>query len=142
MERGFTLLEMTVATSVLALTLAVGIPAARRSLDRMAVVGAREGLVGMVVRARSEAIAHGGATLILDPTHTRARIVTQAGTPDSLDLAAGFGVSLETGSTDREARLDFDALGIGRIASHTVRLRRGVAEAAIVVSAYGRVTRR
>jgi prepilin-type N-terminal cleavage/methylation domain-containing protein len=142
MTRGFTLLEMTVAASLSALLLAVGIPAARRSLDRMAVVGAREALVGMVVRARSEALARGGAAVVVDPVGGSVRVESGEAVLGSLHLDAAFGVELDVGTPPRVVRLTFDGLGIGRVASRTILLRRGAAEAGVVVSSYGRVTRR
>ena len=142
MRHGFTLLEMVVVTSLAALVLAAGIPAARRSVDRMAVVGAREGLVGLIVRTRAEARARGGAALVVDSRAGIARIESAIGSVDSLDLGAAFGVELEAGPADRPARLDFDALGIGRVASRTIGIRRGSTRAEIVVSSYGRVSRR
>jgi prepilin-type N-terminal cleavage/methylation domain-containing protein len=142
MTRGFTLLEMTVAVSLSALLLAVGIPAARRSLDRMAVVGAREALVGMVVRARSEALARGGAAVVVDPVGGSVRVESGAAVLGSLDLGTAFGVELDVGTPLRPVRLTFDGLGIGRVASRTIVVRRGSTEAGMVVSSYGRVTRR
>lgn len=142
MARGFTLLEMTVAVSIAALALATGIPAARRSLDRMAVVGAREALVGMLVRTRSEAVARGGATLVLDETRGTVRAEAGEVRLDSLSLSRDFGVRLDVGGSSAEARIRFDGLGIGRIASRTVWMRRGAAAAEVVISSYGRVDRR
>lgn len=142
MTRGFTLLELVVAVALAALVLGAGLPAARRSVDRMAVVGAREALVGMVVRARSEAVARGGAVLVLDAAGATARVEAAGEVVDALDVASAFGVHLDPGGTASEVRLAFDGLGIGRIASRTVKLRRGRAEAGIVVSSYGRVSRR
>ena len=46
-------------------------------------------------------------------------------------------------SGDREsAELTFDAMGVGRVASQTFRFSRGSAQAELVVSSFGRVTRR
>lgn len=143
MTRGFTLLEMAVVVSLAALVLAVGLPAARRSVDRMAVVGAREALVGLVARTRSEAVGRGGARLVLDAPDGTARVETPGGAVvDALDLGSAFGVELEMGGAATEVSLAFDGLGIGRIASRTVGLRRGGETTGIVVSSYGRVTRR
>lgn len=142
MARGFTLLELVVALALSAVVLGVGLPAARRSMERMAVVGAREAMVGMIVRARSEAVTRGGATVVLDASGGTVRVETSAGVVDAVDLASAFGVRLELGASRAEARLPFDGLGIGRITSRTVEVRRGGAVAGIVVSSYGRVTRR
>lgn len=142
MPRGFTLLELVVAVSLAAFVLGAALPAARRSVDRMAVVGAREALVGMVVRARSEAVGRGGAVVVLDASTATVRVESAAGVVDAVDLAAGFGVELDLGGGRTEAWLGFDGLGIGRIASRTVQLRRGDAATGVVVSSYGRVSRR
>ncbi len=62
---GFTLLELITVITLLGLLLGRTIPAGRRLQDRMAVIGAREAVVGLFHRARSEAVARGGATLVL-----------------------------------------------------------------------------
>lgn len=142
MARGFTLLELVVAVSLAAFVLGAGLPAARRSVDRMAVVGAREAMVGMIVRARSEAVTWGGARVVLDASAGTVRVETSSGVVDALDLGAAFRVRLDLGGSRTEAHLTFDGLGIGRIASRSVQVTRGSAAAGIVVSSYGRVTRR
>ena len=115
------------------------IPAARRTADAAALVGAREAVAGMVVRARGEAMLLGGAAL-----HARASdgaVWVAAG--DSVialrRVGAEFGVALEVGAA--EIDLPFDALGIGRRTSRTLILRRGAGEVRLVVAAYGRVVR-
>ena len=57
---------------------------------------------------------------------------------EARSLADEFGVALELGAR-AEAELAFDALG--RRASRTVVLRRGAAEARLVIAAYGRAVR-
>jgi prepilin-type N-terminal cleavage/methylation domain-containing protein len=139
MRTGFTLLEISVVLALLALAGTAVVPAARRTADAAAVVGAREAVAGLVVRARSEAMLLGGASL-----HARAADATVwVEADDSVvalrRLGAEFGVTLELGAA--EAELPFDALGIGRRASRTLALRRGTAEARLVVAAYGRAVR-
>ena len=53
---------------------------------------------------------------------------------DGVEVATGFGMAFP-----REIR--FDALGLGQVASETLRFRRGGAEAGLVLSSYGRVRR-
>ena len=139
MRSGFTLLELVFAMAVLAVVAGAIVPAAARTSDRAAVIGAREAVAGLVARTRSEALVLGGARL-------RARsddgsIWVEAGDSviTSRRLADEFGVTLDVGAP--EAELAFDALGLGRRASRTFVLRRGGAEARLVVAAYGRAVR-
>ncbi len=140
MRRGYTLLELLTVLLVMGCAVNALLPAARSLTDRMAVVGARETLVGLVARARSEAFTHGGATLTIlsDPPSAWIDVGDTLLTRSEI---RSFGVSVHlTGGRDR-ARLAFNALGLGRVASQTIRIRRGDATAGIVVSSYGRVRR-
>lgn len=141
MTRGFTLLELTVALFLSALVLVVTLPAARAVLDRMAVVGAREELVGSLARARSLAVGHGGAHLTIG-TDGVVRVEASGVVHHRVDLPGRFDVEVEIGGGSAEASLLFDALGIGRAASRTVVLRRREETSSVVVSSYGRVSRR
>ncbi|MCK5650228.1 MAG: prepilin-type N-terminal cleavage/methylation domain-containing protein [Gemmatimonadetes bacterium] len=141
MRRGYTLLELLTVLLVMGCAVNALLPAARSLTDRMAVVGAREALVGLVARARSEAFTHGGATLTILSDPPSAWIDAGDTVVTRSEIGSSFGVSLHlTGSRDW-ARLAFDALGLGRVASQTIRIRRGDASAGIVVSSYGRVRR-
>jgi prepilin-type N-terminal cleavage/methylation domain-containing protein len=142
MRHGFTLLELIAALLIAAMTLSMILPAARRAVDRSAVVGARESIVGLVSRARAEARVGGGATLCLRARPAAAWIEVGAGRHEIVDLATEFGIDLRLSRNRDQVRLPFDALGIGRIASQTVTLTRGEATAGVVVSGYGRVIRR
>lgn len=141
MHRGFTLLELTVGLFLAGLTLSVSLPAARRSLDRMAVVGAREAVVGLLSRVRSEAVRRGGASLVID-TDGFVSVEVGGKALDSVDLAAQYEVTIGLSGSGERAEIRFDALGIGRLASRTVEFRRGSAVTFLIVSSYGRVTRR
>ncbi len=141
MRRGYTLLELLTVLLVMACAVNALLPAARSLTDRMAVVAAREALVGLVARVRSEAITHGGATLTILSDPPSAWIDAGDTLVTRSEIGSAFGVTLHlTGRRDR-ARLAFDALGLGRVASQTIRIRRGDASAGIVVSSYGRVRR-
>ena len=141
MRRGYTLLELLTVLLVMACAVNALLPAARSLTDRMAVVGAREALVGLVARTRSEAFTHGGATLTILSDPPSAWIDAGDTLVTRSEIGSAFGVTLHlTGRRDR-ARLAFDALGLGRVASQTIRIRRGDANAGIVVSSYGRVRR-
>ena len=79
---------------------------------------------------------------VRDVTGPDARAWIQAGDSviEARSLAVEYGVTLELGGSG-EAQLAFDALGLGRRASRTVVLRRGAAEARVVIAAYGRALR-
>src|SRR5690606_37502665 len=105
--------------------------------DRFATQGAREALLQAVREARGRAVARGGATLIVDAQRSEVWLAAGAESLRHLHLGEDFGVALALGAAD-EARLVFDAAGIGRMTSRTIELRRGRARAEVVVSAYGR----
>lgn len=143
MRSGTTLMELVVCLAVLAAVTALATPHLTELGDRLEVRSVREELVGLVTQARGVGVARGGATLVLESEPPAARLVSDGSLVRSVRL----------GRTDRppelllpsgraSATFDFDALGIGRFASATVVVRRGRAEAGIVVSAYGRVRRR
>ena len=52
-----------------------------------------------------------------------------------------FGVTLHLTSQRERSRIVFDAMGLGRVASQSIRIRRGEASAGIVVSSFGRIRR-
>lgn len=142
MRRGFTLFELVTALFLAGLVVATLLPAARRSRDRMAVVGAREAVVSLLATTRGEALRRGGAVLVVDPTRSLLTVESGGVVRVRENVADRYGVSLIVPGASGEARLAFDALGIGRAASRTLLLRRARASAAVVVSAYGRVSRR
>jgi hypothetical protein len=62
---------------------------------------------------------------------------------DTLRLALGeeYGVRLHLARGRHETEIRFDALGLGRMSSETVALRRNGAEVRLVISGYGRIRR-
>jgi len=138
---GYTLLELTTVLLILGLALFLLLPTARSQIDRLAVVGAREEVTGLFHRARMAAVARGGASIHLTARPPSVEIRTGLELLARTDLAGGYGVTL-TLSQDREtAVLGFDALGLGRVSSQTLVLTRGKAEARLVVSSFGRVSK-
>ena len=138
--RGYSLLELTVVLVLLGLGVSLLLPAARRAADRFAVVGAREDLAGRLATARSLAMSSGGAALVIDEPGSSVWIQVGEHVRDSAGLRGAVVVELPGART--RAVLRFDGLGIGRVASQTVRFTRGRATASLVVSAYGAVSRR
>ena len=142
MNRGFTLIEL-VFVCLLASLLAGALAAPSRTLrDRTATVVARDGLAALVLEARTQAPAHWGATVALEGPPWRAWVEAGDTLLGSLALGEDLGVTVVLSRDRTRARLSFDVLGLGRMAGETIRLRRGDAEAVLVVSAYGRITRR
>jgi prepilin-type N-terminal cleavage/methylation domain-containing protein len=136
---GYTLIELLAVLATFGIALAIAAPALARSLDGVAVRAARDAVVVELARARLLARLHGGATVVLD-ARTSA-VWTEAagermGAP--LDLRAQYRASLGIGGDER-ASVEYDRLGLGRLANRTILLTRGGATARVTVSAYGRV---
>jgi len=139
---GFTLLELVTVVTILGLALAGGLPAARGVLDRMAVAGAREAVIGVFHQARMEAIARGGSRVGLRASTAEVELWSGGALRASLDLAQDFGISMDLSGGWDLREVEYDPLGLGRVASLTIGITRGSAEAGLVVSSLGRVTRR
>lgn len=136
--RGFTLVETLMVLALLGVLLVVAMPPVARWRDRVAVRAARDEVASALARARITAVAAGGASLVLEPA--TARLWTRTPAADSLrplDLRRRYGVGLEAGPGPL-VELPYDALGIGRLTSRTVVLRRRGAAAGLTISAYGR----
>lgn len=140
---GFTVLELAIALLLTGALLGLAVPRAAAALDRIAVAAAREHAAAALARTRAVAVARGGATLVLQRDPGMFRIQDATGAVIEVGaLAQGYGVALETSGVEPEIRIRYDALGIGRVASRTLRFRRGSASATLVISSYGRVSRR
>jgi len=110
-------------------------------MDRMAVVGARESVVGVFHRARMEAVSRGGARVVLRASTPGVELWSGGALRSVQELGADFAVELTLSRYRGEVEVIFDPLGLGRIASQTLVFSRGRAEARLVVSSYGRVRR-
>lgn len=139
---GFTLLELLTVMTLLGLALGEVFPAGKRLLDRMAVLGAREAAVGQFHRARMEAVARGSVRLLVETSPPTMRIETGAPSVVIEEVTFGNRVELKLTRDRGEVTLTFDAMGLGRVASQTLRFSRGTEQAELVVSSFGRVTRR
>lgn len=139
---GFTLLELVAVLALLGVGLASLIPAARHQLDRMAVLGARDEVEGLLHLARQEAIARGSSDVILSVQPPKAILIAGSDTLFDADIGKTRAVTLSLSRDRSEVRLSFGPLGLGRIASQTIRFQRGSALATLVVSSLGRVVRR
>ena len=140
--RGHTLVELIFVLLLVGVAVSSVAPTARKAQDRAAVVAAREMLVGLVAEARQAAIETGAAGVRLFEGGGVAEVVTAEAVLRRVALTSELGVSLELGGGRSDVELSYDALGLGRMASQTVVLRRGDAAAELIVSSYGRVRRR
>jgi hypothetical protein len=107
----------------------------------MAVVAAREAVAGLVAEARMAALTHGGATVRLEASPWRGWLQVGDSVARTVALERDLGVVVALARSRSSVALEYDALGLGRVASETLRFQRGDQERALVVSGYGRVRR-
>lgn len=140
--RGHTLIELLFVLCLAGVAVTAVAPVARAYRDRGAVIAAREAVVGLLVQARLGAVEQGRGAVRIVPDPWRANALAGDSIVRSVDLAADFGVDLSLGGASDSVEIRYDALGLGRVASRTVVFVRGDQTAALVVSAFGRVSRR
>lgn len=141
MCRGFSILELVCALGLVAVGVSLLLPAARRVDERLSVVAAREELVGLIVRARGQALVHGGATVVVEQRPPRAWITAGRVIQEHVDLWGRHGAELLISGGRPRAELRFDGVGLGKMAARSITFRRGTAVARLIVSAYGRIRR-
>lgn len=135
---GTTLLEMALVVALFAALAFAGLRGFARLSDHWAVNGARSALAELIRETRVRAVARGGARVVLSAADHQARLEVGGGVVRRVMLLDDFAVRLDLGGSE-EVQLVFDASGVGRLASRSVGLARGGANARIVVSSYGRV---
>lgn len=137
---GFSLVEMLTALVLAGVLLGLGAPPVRRALAWARVRSARDLVASQLARARSVAVMRGGADLVLDVRRGRAWIeAVDTSTPASA-VADAEGVRISAdGLAGDTVRIGYDGMGIGRLASRTLRFRAGAVEARMTISSYGRV---
>lgn len=137
---GHTLPELCALLAALGIALLIAAPAVARTLDGLAVRGARDAVVVEATRARMLARARGGAILHIDAQHGAVWVAGVSGDTlsDPIPLMARYRARIDLG-TAPAAAVAYDHLGLGRLANRTVRFVRNDAEARLTVSAYGRV---
>jgi len=141
MRRGHTLFELCAALLLASIALAAVVPAGRALRDRMAVVAAREAVAGLVAEARMAAVTHGGAHVRLEAGPWRCWVEIGDSVSATAALERDLGVVVSLSRERRETTLEYDGLGLGSLASETLRFRRGDQESVLVVSGYGRLRR-
>lgn len=140
--RGHTFLELILVLALAAVILGIALPVGRGALDRWAATAIRDQALAALHRARMEARLQGGATLALDGEVGRLSIRVRDSLLWSSDAPGESGVRITLPDGSPVTSLDFDALGLGIVASRTLLFRRGDAEAFLVVSSRGRGSRR
>jgi prepilin-type N-terminal cleavage/methylation domain-containing protein len=137
---GFTLPELATVLVILAVVVSSALPSLAALRDRMAILQAREILVGAVAWARRSSQGSGGAWVSVVPDSGRIHWGDDVQPRGSRDLKRELGVILETPSR-APFTLRFDDLGLGQVTSRTIVFRRGSAETGVSLSSYGRVRR-
>ena len=141
---GTTLPELLLLLSLLAIVGGMSVSVTARARDRIAAHAARDAVASAIGRARTLARTHGSARVQLDLGPGTLRVEAPAGNAERppTPLRAEFGVQITAdGAGSEVVTLDFDALGLGRLANRTLRFRRNEAEARLTLSSYGRPRR-
>ena len=141
MRHGFTLLELTVVLTLLALAASLSFPIGQRARERLSVIGAREDLVALITRARAEALRRGGSTLTVVRSPAEIRIESGGELLHRVDVESTWRTQLVLSGGRPSVELRFDASGLGTMAARSITLTRGSAVVRLIVSAYGRVRR-
>ena len=140
MTKGHTLIELAIVLALLAMSGSALAPAARRYRDNASAAAARESVIASIATARSMGVGQGGASVHLESPQW-VRIVHGDSVVNEVDLARSFGATMRLGGGRPAARIVFDALGLGRLASRTVILESGSAQLRVGISSFGRVRR-
>lgn len=140
-HNGATLTELLLVLTIMGIVCSLAATPAKRTLDVLHVRAAREALFGSAMRARSVALTRGGASLIIDPQTDVVTVSDAQGVVADQTHIEGYGVDVFVDGATAPVALRYDAYGIGRMTSRTVRLKRGAAEASLTVSSYGRIRR-
>lgn len=135
---GFTLLELALILALLATVFLVAAPVLNRARAVLAIRAARAEVIAAIAATRAHAVLTGGAQLVITPpSELRVERADGVALGEPVRLVERYGVTIDT-ARDRAVVLRYDALGIGRMANTTLRIRRGDAVATITVAAYGR----
>lgn len=133
-------MEVMAVLAIVAVATGLGAPSVRSLADTASVINARERIAAGVTHARYRAIASGGATLRVRGEPPSALLEVGDSVVELLGPEHFDGVSMNLGRRT-EVTLRFDRLGLGRMASTTIRLQRGDVRRTLTLSAYGRVRR-
>lgn len=137
---GATLPELILVLALLGILAGMTVSVTSEARDRVAVSSARDRVAGLVVRAGALARLHRSAVAHI--TEGAVRIEAPAGTlRDVQPIERQFGVHMTVDGSAEGVRLEFDALGLGRLANRTIRFDRRSSQARLTLSSYGRPRR-
>lgn len=141
-RRGYSLLELIIVLALLTIAIGLAYPGARAAADGWAVRAARDATASVLASTRAAAVAHRGAEVLV--VQATGDVLTRNRRSDRplprLSVMRDWGVTLSSsGAGGDTVSIRYDALGIGRVASRTLRFERGASSAGITVSAYGRI---
>lgn len=142
MNGGFTLFECLVVLAIVGIGIALGMPAMQLHRDRWAVTQAREASAALFSRARIDALGSGASQVTIVPGRGHIERSLGGTFRERVDLGDRYGVSLDISGRDTLATIEFNALGLGRMSARTLRFGRGATHVSLVISTYGRVSRR
>src|SRR4051812_33278162 len=137
---GTSLIEILLVLTIIGVLLFLGAAPYTNARDVMAVRAARDEIVAASARTRAFAVRHGGGTLGVDGAAGKLTISTRDGLVNESVQFGEIGVQVEVDGSHgaTSASMQYDALGIGRLASRTITLSRGSASGGVTFSAYGR----
>lgn len=138
---GTTLPELIVVTGLLSILGAMTFSASAGVRDSVAVRAARDMVAGQIAGARAHAVLLGSARLHVDATRGVLTLEAPVGTHRGTQSLGALDVAVSVDGAGAEVSLDFDALGLGRLANRTLRFRRRTAEARLTLSSFGRARR-
>ena len=138
---GVTLFELLIALMLIGVLTSIAAPSLRATTDLLAARAARETAFALFSRARVLALQHGGAEIELNARQDRITLRRASG---AIEYEHEFGsqdVDLTLEGTTDPVILRYDAYGLGRMMSRTVRFSARSANAGVTISSFGRVRR-
>jgi prepilin-type N-terminal cleavage/methylation domain-containing protein len=135
--RGFTVFELLIVMVVGGILLAVAVPRARLTLDRLAVQGAADDVRATLFTARSFALA-GASRIVVDIDSAAGAMHVRRGS--EVLLSRGVGAAHGVRIARNRDSLSYDGFGLGLGAINlSIVVRRGAAVETVFVSRMGRV---
>ncbi len=139
---GASLLEVALALAIVAVLAPPIVATASAARNALLLRQAVESAARLLVEARWTAIREGGATVEFTTEPARGQVFSSAGdTVFSVALGPG-GVALHLSRDRAVSRIRFGPLGLGWVASQTLRFTRAGEERRLVISSLGRASRR